>query len=99
MDEALFEKRLRCAAAAGWCTLLIGFILNTLSWIMLMVASLSPPVAGFLSTCWGGVRFDHMRLVWLATIVIVKMVLFVAFLSCILLSLWLRRLRKTEEEG
>jgi hypothetical protein len=88
-----FETRVRCAAVAGWWTLLIAAVIFLFQWIMyLLVVSAQP---AWVLTFWGaGATWQEVRTVWFWSLAGFKVWLgLVAFLD-VWLTLWARQLRK-----
>lgn len=94
MAERDFETKLKCAVGAGWCTLIVGILLITLSWVVFLIAAESIGFSKLISALWGGMPFREVRPIWLHYIAVAKMILFAGFLVVLFLTIWLKNLRK-----
>jgi len=98
MDDARFETRVRCAAAAGWRTSLIAIVWLTVGWCVWMGLAACPSgaCARWVECMWGGVKIsDVLPLVWVF-FGVAKMLIFVCVLVSIFLTIWHRQLKKAE---
>ena len=87
-------KRVRAAAGAAWCTVLIGAIWLTAAWgIILWLLSARP---GWLLTLWGGgdLTWETVHNIVMYFISAAKLILFVVVLLSIFLSFWSRKLSR-----
>jgi len=96
MERAEFLTRLRGAAVAAWWCVVIGWALLGLSWAMLMVVAGNDGLMRLVQRCWGGMPFAEIQRVWVLFLGVGKMLVFVAFLGALFLTLWHRRLRRTD---
>ena len=89
-------KKVRAAAGAAWYTLLIGVLwLNVAYFLWLAILTCRPE---WLRTLWGGgdLTWNDMQIITLWFFGAFKVILFAILLAAIWLSLWCRRLRKTD---
>jgi len=94
MAEANFETRVRCAAAAGWWTTLIGVIWMMVGWCFWIALPHCPTLRRWVECMWGGVKIDDvLSTVWLFFGAF-KIILFIFLLVSIFLTIWARRLKK-----
>ena len=89
-----FEKRLRAAVRAGWCTIIFGVVMMSGSWLgYLWILHARPE---WIRTMWGGgsLTWDQVQTVCLWFFGIFKLVLWTAILGVLFLTLWARNLKK-----
>jgi len=89
-----FEKRLGGAVRAGWCTVIIGVVFMTASWLgYLCMMKIQPE---WIRTMWGGesLTWDEMRTVCIWFFGIFKLILWTGALGVLFLTLWARNLKK-----
>lgn len=88
-----FDHKVRCAAVAGWWTLLTATAVFLVQWVLyLIVVSAQPP---WLLTLWGpGTTWEQVRSVWFWFLAGYKACLLLAALLLMWLTLWARQLRK-----
>ncbi len=93
MNESL-AKRVKAAAGAGWCTLIIGAVWLTASWCAFLLFMRYQP--GWVRTLWGGdaVTWEYYQRMALPFFGVFKLILFAIAMASIWLSLWTRKLRK-----
>jgi hypothetical protein len=85
------EREVRCAAVAGWWTLLVAAGVVVLQWVVYhIVMSLRPSL---VLTLWGSGSWPEVQHLWLLGTVVLKILLFVLALLCLWLTLWARQLR------
>jgi hypothetical protein len=89
----IFELRVRCAAAAGWWTFLIGLGFLLVQWIIYLVfMALRPNLELYL---WGpNASWDTVRNVWFWGLALIKLWLLLLAFIALWLALWARQLRK-----
>ena len=89
----LFEKRVRAAAVALWCVVLIALAFITLQWIIYLAAIHARPA--WVLSMWGpNTDWAFVQTVWFWAIVVLKFVLWLLVLIALWLTLWARQLRK-----
>jgi len=93
MDDT-FTKRVRAAAAAGWWTVLIAYVILLIQWLAYLTVMSGQPAA-WLSLWGGGATWPEIRMVWLWGMVAFKLVVGTMFFAAVWLTLWARRLAKT----
>ncbi len=86
-------ERVAAAAGAAWWTLLVGFAIVCVSGMMFFAATSCPILGRWVAHLWG-VQPHVVRLVWIASIGVMKLGLLGWFLGSLFLSLWSRRLRR-----
>ncbi len=94
-----FEKRVRAAAVAGWWTVLAGYALLLLVWLVyLLILSAQP---AWLLALWGGgdVSWSFVQTVALWFLGAFKLFLWFLFLAALWLTLWARQMRKTDQQA
>ena len=81
-------KKVRAAAGAAWCTVLIGAL-----WLTVMTRR-----PEWVRTLWGGgdLTWDNIQIITLWFFGVFKVILFLVLFTAIWLSLWHRRLRKAD---
>ena len=89
-----FEKRLRTAVRAGWCTIIVGVMMMTVSWLGYLCLMHARP--DWIRTMWGGesLTWDQMQTTVLWFFSIFKLILWTAMLGALFLTLWARNLKK-----
>lgn len=89
-----FDRRLHCAAAAGWWTLLIAVGVFLIQWALYLLVVPAQP--GWVLTLWGpGATWQEVRNLWFLFIAGFKVCLLVVAFILVWLTLWVRQLRKT----
>jgi hypothetical protein len=87
------ESRIRCAAVAGWWTLVIVVALFLIQWIVYLL--LVPAQPAWLLTLWGpGATWQEIRTLWFWFLVCFKSFLLLVAFLLVWLTLWARQLRK-----
>jgi hypothetical protein len=87
-----FQRRVRAAAMAGWCTVVVGAGLVILSWLAYLAVLSARP--SWLLSLWGpDLDWGYVQNVWFRAIVIFKMVVWLMALVALWLTLWARWLR------
>ena len=87
------EARIRCAAVAGWWTLLIAAGLFVIDWVAYLVVVPARP--GFVLTLWGpGADWEQVRTLWFWFLAGYKVLLALVAFALLWLTLWARQLRK-----
>jgi hypothetical protein len=89
-----FEKRLRTAVRAAWCTIIGGVVMMTATWLgSLWIMHAQPD---WIRTMWGGqsLTWDQMQTTILWFFSIFKLILWTAMLGALFLTLWARNLKK-----
>lgn len=94
-----FIKRVRAAAGALWCTVVLGFIWLTVGWVFWLVLMHCQP--GWVAWMWGGGGPDGLswktyHLIGMTFFGVFKLILFAALLTAIWLTLWARKLARTQ---
>jgi hypothetical protein len=93
MDDNL-ATRVRCAAVAGWWTLLIAAAVLMLDWIVYLIVVPAQPA--FVLTLWGpGATWPEVRTLWFWFLAGFKVCLGVGALLLVWLTLWARQLRRS----
>lgn len=88
-----FETKVRCAAVAGWWTLLIAAAIFLFQWIMYLTCVAAQPA--WVLTLWGpGATWQEVRTVWFWFIAGYKVCLLLVAFLLVWLTLWSRQLRK-----
>lgn len=89
-----FQQRLATAVWAGWCTVLIWFLIMTLSWLIWLVFLHVQPE--WVRYMWGGgeLEWEWMQKMVLWFFGAFKMLLFGFLMVVMFLSFWLRRLKQ-----
>jgi len=89
-----FEKRLRAAVRAGWCTIIFGVVMMTVSWLAYLCILHARPE--WLRSMWGGepLTWDGIQTICLWFFGIFKLILWTAMLGVLFLTLWARNLKK-----
>ena len=95
MDENL-ARRVRAAAGAGWCTILILAAYMVVAWLIwLPLVRLRP---GWLLTLWGGgTSWATVHSMYLWAFAVMKLLLLAAAMVALWLTLWARRLSAGEK--
>ena len=98
MDDTL-AKRVRAAAGALWCTVVLGFIWLTVGWVFWLVIMHCQP--GWVAWMWGGDHPDGLswatyQLLGMTFFGVFKLILFAFLLTALWLTLWARKLARTE---
>ena len=95
MNDTL-SKRVRSAAIAGWWTVLIAAAWMTTAWFALLAILKYQP--GWILTLWGGgdLGWPDVQMIVLWFFAAFKLILFVVVIAVIWLSLWSKRLRRSE---
>jgi hypothetical protein len=89
-----FEKKVHAAAGALWWTVLIGYLLLTLVWLVYLLLVSARPA--WLVGLWGqDISWDFMQTMSLWFLGVFKLFLWFLFLAALWLTLWARRLRRT----
>ena len=92
MNE-FFETRIRCAAIAGWWTLLIAAVAFLMQWIIYLLVVPAQP--SWVLTLWGpGANWPEVRSVWFWFLAGFKVFLVLLAFVLVWLTLWARQLRK-----
>lgn len=92
MNDNLGTK-MRCAAVAGWWTLLIATAIFLFQWILYLI--LVPAQPAWLLTLWGpGATWELVRTVWFWFLAGYKVCLYLVAFLLVWLTLWARQLRK-----
>ena len=88
-----FETKIRCAATAGWWTLLVAVGMFLIQWVMyLLVVPLQP---GWVLSLWGpGATWQEVQSLWFLFIAGFKVCLLSVAFVLVWLTLWARQLRK-----
>jgi hypothetical protein len=88
-----FAQKVRAAAVAGWWSLLIGYVLLTIIWLVYLGIISARPT--WLMDLWGkGISWDFMQVLSLWFLGIFKLFLWLMLIVVIWLTLWARQLRK-----
>lgn len=92
-----FETKIRCAAVAGWWTLLIAAVIFFLQWIIyLLVVSAQP---AWVLTLWGpGATWPEVRSLWFWFLAGFKVSLALLAFVLVWLTLWARQLQKRADK-
>jgi len=92
MDE-LFIKKVRTAAVAGWWTILIAAGFLSLIWIFYLLIIFTQPA--WMLCLWGqGTTWDDIQSIWLWTIAVFKVGVWLLTLVVVWLTIWGRLLSK-----
>jgi hypothetical protein len=90
-----FEKKVRAAAVAGWWTILIAVGFATVQWLVYLEVMATRP--WWVHDLWGPeASWAFIQVVWFWAIVAIKFLIWLMVLAATWLSLWARRLRKTD---
>ena len=95
MEGETLMLRLRCAVRAGWLTVLIGFIILLLSWLVWRAVGggqISPETSKLI---WGFNMADYQSEI-IILFGIFKLILWEMALVMLFLTLWLRELRRCQ---
>lgn len=88
-----FETRIRCAAIAGWWTLLIATAIFIIQWIVYLLVVPAQPA--WVLKLWGaGATWPEVRSVWFWFLCAFKVSLLMLAFVLVWLTLWARQLRK-----
>ncbi len=92
-------KRVRAAAGALWCTVVLGFIWLTVGWVFWLVVMHCRP--DWVAWMWGGTGPDGLswktyQVIGMTFFGVFKLILFAALLTALWLTLWARKLARTE---
>jgi hypothetical protein len=98
MEDAL-AKHVRAAAGAMWCTVVLGIIWLTVGWVFWLVIMHCQP--GWIAWLWGGagpegLSWKTYQLIGMTFFGVFKLILFAAVLTALWLTLWARKLARTE---
>ena len=94
MEDAQFERRLKCAVSAGWWTALIGILWLVVGWLWWLVVLSVPAVQRFARWAWAVDDFNEMKGVVFLFFAAFKLILFVWILVVICLTIWHKKLSK-----
>lgn len=87
------EIKVRCAAVAGWWTLLIAAAIFLFQWIVYLIVVPAQPA--WVLTLWGpGASWLEVRNVWFWFMAGYKVCLLLVAFLLVWLTLWSRQLRK-----
>ena len=93
-----FEIKVRAAAVAGWWTILIGYVLLTLTWIV--YRSLVSARPAWMPAMWGqDISWDYMQVVSLWFLGVFKLFLWFLILVVLWMTLWARQLRRLDRQA
>ena len=88
-----FVKRVRTAAIAGWWTLLIAAIFLTIQWPIYLWTMHAKPAC--MLSYWGaGATWPMIQTVWLWSIAIFKLSVWIMAAVVVWLTLWARGLKR-----
>jgi hypothetical protein len=95
----LFEKKVRAAAVAGWCVVLLGYALLLVTWAVYL--ALLSARSGWLLTLWGqgDVSWAFVQTVSLWFLGVFKLFLWLLIPVVLWLTLWARQLRRIGRPG
>lgn len=89
------ELRIRCAATAGWWTLLIALGIFLLDWIVYLIVVPARP--SFVLALWGpGADWEQVRALWFWFLAGYKVLLALVAFALVWLTLWARQLRRSQ---
>ena len=92
--DAIFHKKVRSAAVAGWWTLLVAWLLGVAAWgAYLAVWNCRPE---WMTPLWGGSSWEDMQTVTIWMFAAYKLVIWMIFLVVVWLSIWSCRLKRAE---
>lgn len=92
--DAIFHKKVRSAAVAGWWTLLVAWLLGAVSWGAYLAAWHYRP--GWMTWLWGGSSWEDMRTVTIWMFAAFKLIIWTIFLAALWLSIWSCKLKHAE---
>lgn len=91
-----FTQRVRSAAYAGWCTVIIAAVWLTLAWFGYLVMQHYRP--GWILALWGaGTTWEQIHWIMLIFTAVFKVILFTLLMVTIWLTIWGRKLKKIGE--
>ena len=97
-DYDAFERRLSCAVAAGWWTVLIGMAWMSFGWLIWLLVAQTPSLATFVESVWGGASINVMKQwVW-AFFALFKLMLFMIVLATVFLTIWRGKLSQADKK-
>ena len=91
-----FAEKIRSASVAGWWTLLIATGFMVVNWLgYLIIMNIKPD---WLLDFWGGgeISWADVQLIWFGMAALFKVLIWILALVVIWLTLWARRLRKSQ---
>ncbi|MGC9977304.1 MAG: hypothetical protein ABSB94_21740 [Syntrophorhabdales bacterium] len=91
--DAIFTKKVRAAAVAGWWTLLIAYCVLLIQWLAYLLIMTRQP-AGILWLLGEGITWPEIRTIWLWGMVAYKLGAAIIIFVVIWLTLWARQLTK-----
>jgi hypothetical protein len=91
--EARFSLKVKSAAVAAWWTILIAFSFILFQWLIYRYFNAHPQ--GLISVLLGGFDWQFIRVVWLWSVAVLKLCMWLLLLVTIWLTLWARALAKS----
>jgi hypothetical protein len=89
----MFETKVRCAAVAGWWTVLVAAGIFLIQWVIYLLVVPAQPA--WVLTLWGpGATWEAVRTTWFWFLAGFKTFLLVVAFFLVWLSFWARQLRK-----
>ena len=92
--DAIFHKKFRSAAVAGWWTLLVAMLLGICSWTAYLVFWRFRPE--WMTPLWGGASWEDVQNVTLWMFAAYKLIIWTIFLAVVWLSIWACKLKHAE---
>ena len=92
--DAIFHKKVRAAAVAGWWTLLVAVLLGVFSWTGYLVLWHIRP--DWMTPLWGGASWEDVQSVTISMFATYKLIIWTIFLATLWLSIWACQLKRTE---
>lgn len=90
------EERIRCAAVAGWWTLLVALGLFIVDWLLYLLVVPARP--SFVLKAWGpGSDWDQVQTLWFWFLAGYKVLLVLVAFVLLWVTLWGRELRKVRQ--
>lgn len=87
--------KVRCAAIAGWWTVLFAVLFAVLLWLAYL-ATLSSKPAWVLALAGPGVSWKMVQTIWLHVFSTYRLFIWVLLVGVVWLTLWARQLRKRD---
>ena len=90
--EARFSVKVKTAAVAAWWSILIAFLSILFQWLIFLY--FNAHLQGLISVLLGGFDWQLVRFIWLWSVAVLKLCMWLLLLVTIWLTLWARALAK-----